>query len=114
MDHDYTLSSFHITSTMLFTLRGVFVSLMCELAACHTIHSHLLSNRSDISNSTTYRTVAYFVNWYRASSPPFVNSLTCNDRAIYARNFKPRDLPTDRLTHVLYAFANISPQTGEV
>lgn len=55
------------------------------------------STNSTTGMATGYKTALYFPNW-----------------DIYGRNYQPSDLPADKITHVLYAFANVHSDTGEV
>ena len=42
------------------------------------------------------------------------SSTSYTNWSIYARAFKPQSIPAESLSHILYAFANIKPDSGEV
>ncbi|KAL5313276.1 hypothetical protein ACEPPN_019009 [Leptodophora sp. 'Broadleaf-Isolate-01'] len=70
------------------------LTVLCFVSWCSGIQE---AKRQESSSCSRYRTAAYYANW-----------------DIYQRKFFPKDLPVDQLTHVLYAFANINPITGQV
>ena len=49
-----------------------------------------------------------------ATSIPTDSPPSPPSRSIYAPKFHPTQIPTSHLTHLNYAFANVSPETGEI
>lgn len=60
-------------------------------------HHHQTEVANQPNHQQKYRSVVYYCSW-----------------SIYDRKYFPTDLPTNHITHVMYSFANVNADTGNV
>ncbi|KAJ3758321.1 glycoside hydrolase family 18 protein [Lentinula raphanica] len=87
-----SLSILHVQATQVMHRPERFNITPPAVTTEHDPATHVVQKRA-----TTKTQVAYFTNW-----------------GIYAANFQPTDIIPSTLTHILYAFADVSPDTGAI
>ncbi|KAJ3974696.1 glycoside hydrolase family 18 protein [Lentinula raphanica] len=87
-----SLSVLHVQATQVMHRPERFNTTPPAVTTEHDPATHVVQKRA-----TTKTQVAYFTNW-----------------GIYAANFQPTDIIPSTLTHILYAFADVSPDTGAI
>ncbi|KAH7890400.1 glycoside hydrolase family 18 and carbohydrate-binding module family 5 protein [Phlebopus sp. FC_14] len=80
--------------TWLSAATSIFIS---TLGPCQAVPTVSPSRFKLHARSRSYVQAAYFTNW-----------------GIYGANFQPSDINPGDLTHILYAFADVSPDSGEI